>query len=71
MEGLSGGFVYGPGGSGLITPRLGMSPLPSGASTPALRALGRSGGPDMDSPQLDGHHLNGGFGLVQRAVEGV
>ncbi|TFK46636.1 hypothetical protein OE88DRAFT_1637889 [Heliocybe sulcata] len=35
FEGLSGGFVYGAGGSGLITPRLGMSPLPSGGNTPA------------------------------------
>lgn len=34
MEGISGGFVYGAGGSGLITPRLGMSPLASGFSTP-------------------------------------
>ena len=35
MEGLSGGFVYGAGGSGLITPRLGMSPMASGFNTPA------------------------------------
>ncbi len=35
MEGISGGFVYGAGGSGLITPRLGISPLPSGFNTPA------------------------------------
>lgn len=35
MEGLSGGFVYGAGGSGLITPHLGISPLPSGFNTPA------------------------------------
>ncbi|EPQ57784.1 hypothetical protein GLOTRDRAFT_71665 [Gloeophyllum trabeum ATCC 11539] len=35
FEGLSGGFVYGAGGSGLITPRLGMSPSPSGRNTPA------------------------------------
>ena len=33
LEGLSGGFVYGAGGSGLITPRLG-SPQPSGMTTP-------------------------------------
>ena len=30
MEGISGGFVYGAGGSRLITPRMGISPLPSG-----------------------------------------
>jgi hypothetical protein len=35
MEGLSGGFVYGIGGSGYITPRMGMSPNPSGANSPA------------------------------------
>lgn len=35
MEGLSGGFVYGAGGSGLITPRFGLSPLHSGFNTPA------------------------------------
>lgn len=43
MEGLSGGFVYGAGGSGLITPRLGGSPLPSGFSTPSHSAI-----PPMD-----------------------
>ena len=35
MEGISGGFVYGAGGSGLITPRIGISPLPSGFNTPS------------------------------------
>ncbi len=34
MESLSGGFVYGAGGSGFITPRMWMSPLPSGSSSP-------------------------------------
>ncbi|KAJ8589697.1 hypothetical protein M405DRAFT_817576 [Rhizopogon salebrosus TDB-379] len=33
MEGLSGGFVFGAGGSGLITPGW-ASPLPSGGNTP-------------------------------------
>jgi len=33
MEGLSGGFVFGAGGSGLITPGWD-SPLPSGGNTP-------------------------------------
>jgi len=32
--GLSGGFAYGPGVSGLITPGYGMSPTQSGLSTP-------------------------------------
>lgn len=39
MEGISGGFVYGAGGSGLITPRLGISPLHSGFNTPASHKL--------------------------------
>lgn len=34
MEGLSGGFVYGAGGSGLITPGLLHSPMHSGSNTP-------------------------------------
>ncbi|KAG6828107.1 hypothetical protein H0H92_009192 [Tricholoma furcatifolium] len=36
MDGLSGGFLFGAGGSGLITPRYGMSPSQSGANTPAV-----------------------------------
>jgi len=35
MEGLSGGFVFGAGGSGLITPGWLPSPLPSGHSSPS------------------------------------
>lgn len=35
MDGLTGGFLFGAGGSGLITPRLGMSPMHSGNNTPA------------------------------------
>ncbi|GLB34598.1 putative fungal specific transcription factor [Lyophyllum shimeji] len=38
MDGLSGGFLFGAGGSGLITPRFGMSPTQSGANTPARGA---------------------------------
>ncbi|KAL0946465.1 hypothetical protein HGRIS_012685 [Hohenbuehelia grisea] len=34
MEVLSGGFIFGAGGSGLITPRLGLTPLQSGSNTP-------------------------------------
>ncbi|KAG5653537.1 hypothetical protein H0H81_012478 [Sphagnurus paluster] len=34
MDGLSGGFLFGAGGSGLITPGFGMSPMHSGANTP-------------------------------------
>jgi len=35
MDGLTGGFLFGAGGSGLITPGLGLSPLASGTNTPA------------------------------------
>ncbi|KAJ8517191.1 hypothetical protein ONZ45_g5575 [Pleurotus djamor] len=35
MEALSGGFVFGAGGSGLITPRLGITPIQSGTNTPS------------------------------------
>jgi hypothetical protein len=49
MEGLSGGFVYGMGGSGLITPRLGMSPMASGGNSPAMAHLQAYGpGPGQD-----------------------
>ncbi|SJL12170.1 uncharacterized protein ARMOST_15591 [Armillaria ostoyae] len=36
MDGLSGGFVFGANGSGLITPRVGLSPYHSGANTPLM-----------------------------------
>ena len=35
MDVLSGGFVYGIGGSGMITPRMGGTPAHSGSNTPA------------------------------------
>ena len=35
---LSGGFVYGIGGSGIITPRIGGTPAQSGANTPGRAA---------------------------------
>ncbi|KAF8643779.1 hypothetical protein AX16_008798 [Volvariella volvacea WC 439] len=35
LDGLSGGFVFGVGGSGLITPHLGRSPAQSGSNTPS------------------------------------
>ncbi|KAF8635502.1 hypothetical protein AX17_003892 [Amanita inopinata Kibby_2008] len=38
LDGLAGGFVFGAGGSGMITPRIGQSPLDSGANTPARGA---------------------------------
>ena len=40
MDGLSGGFVFGANGSGLITPRFGGSPAQSGANTPGRMSGG-------------------------------
>lgn len=40
MDGLSGGFVFGANGSGLITPRFGGSPMQSGANTPGRMSGG-------------------------------
>ncbi|KAJ4478491.1 fungal-specific transcription factor domain-containing protein [Lentinula aciculospora] len=39
LDGLTGGFVFGAGGSGLITPHIGLTPTPSGQNTPS-RGLG-------------------------------
>ncbi|KAF8621511.1 hypothetical protein AX15_007741 [Amanita polypyramis BW_CC] len=38
MDGLTGGFVFGVGGSGVITPRMGGTPAISGVNTPARGA---------------------------------
>ncbi|KAJ3850230.1 fungal-specific transcription factor domain-containing protein [Lentinula lateritia] len=35
LDGLTGGFVFGAGGSGLITPHVGLTPTPSGQNTPS------------------------------------
>ena len=48
MESLSGGFVYGAGGSGFITPRLWMTPLPSGSSSPVRPGHGHGHGHHQD-----------------------
>ncbi|OCH93849.1 hypothetical protein OBBRIDRAFT_723939 [Obba rivulosa] len=50
MESLSAGFVYGAGGSGLITPRMFMSPIPSGMATPAR---GGERPPEFTQEKLD------------------
>jgi len=42
LEGLSGGFVFGAGGSGLITPRWGQTPVASGNNTPPSGGQGSS-----------------------------
>lgn len=62
MEGLSGGFVYGAGGSGLITPHFGMSPLASGANTPA------HGKPTSELTQ---HKIDAAFDLSRVASDGI
>ncbi|KAL1743695.1 fungal-specific transcription factor domain-containing protein [Schizophyllum fasciatum] len=47
---MSGGFVFGPGGSGLITPRLGLTPAHSGHNTPSRGGLqGPPGHHDLSS----------------------
>ena len=51
MEGISGGFVYGAGGSGLITSRLG-SPIVSGSNTPTAGNRG---------PEFTQNKLNAAF----------
>ncbi|KIJ69217.1 hypothetical protein HYDPIDRAFT_79437 [Hydnomerulius pinastri MD-312] len=56
MEGLSGGFVFGAGGSGLITPGWLPSPLPSGSNTPSRDPNGA----------IDYSHQNLGAALMQR-----
>ena len=35
MEGLCGGFVFGAGGSGIITPRWDQTPIGSGPGSPS------------------------------------
>jgi len=67
MDGLSGGFLFGAGGSGLITPRIGvMSPEISGTNTPAGMGLGggcgMSGGGVGQQQPLMQMKLNTAFG---------
>lgn len=52
LDGLSGGFVFGAGGSGLITPRLGMTPTHSGHNSP---------GHDFESGDLSHFGTNASF----------
>jgi len=55
MDGLSGGFLFGVGGSGLITPRLGGTPHQSGRNTPS-KGL-------MDNPSVTESGLPTGMNL--------
>ncbi|KIJ16877.1 hypothetical protein PAXINDRAFT_168319 [Paxillus involutus ATCC 200175] len=57
MDGLCGGFVFGAGGSGLITPGWLPSPLPSGSNTPSR---------DLNSGGIDYTQQNLGSALMQR-----
>ncbi|KAJ8092554.1 hypothetical protein PM082_006879 [Marasmius tenuissimus] len=52
MDGLTGGFVFGAGGSGLITPRIGLTPVQSGQNTP------KKGSARGSSPSKPVDHLN-------------
>ncbi|KAH9931689.1 uncharacterized protein BXZ73DRAFT_90131 [Epithele typhae] len=60
MESLSGGFVYGAGGSGFITPGMWMSPLPSGATSPVRNANAHHDGGDV---QMEGQQLTSPIGV--------
>ncbi|KAI0822788.1 fungal-specific transcription factor domain-containing protein [Trametes gibbosa] len=63
LESLSGGFVYGAGGSGLITPRMWMSPLPSGANTPARGGAEHAHHGHQPNHGQQGQGANGELGL--------
>ncbi|KAG8970236.1 hypothetical protein FRC03_010426 [Tulasnella sp. 419] len=54
FDGLSGGFVYGPGGSGFITPKF-ATPVASGANSPHQPGM---------APPLTPGSLNAAFGKV-------
>ncbi|KAG6908580.1 hypothetical protein DXG01_004066 [Tephrocybe rancida] len=59
MDGLTGGFLFGAGGSGLITPRFGLSPVQSGTNTPGSRG----------GLTLTQHSINAAFGQDGAKVE--
>ncbi|KAJ2933127.1 hypothetical protein H1R20_g3975, partial [Candolleomyces eurysporus] len=65
VDGFSGGFVFGTGGSGLITPRFGISPEQSGANTP-----GRHGLYHQQGSQLTQHSINAAFNKNQTLKDG-
>ncbi|KAF7986615.1 hypothetical protein HWV62_26410 [Athelia sp. TMB] len=55
LEGISGGFLYGAGGSGLITPRWGQTPLGSGQNSPVR------GTATLPPSDLTQHKINAAF----------
>jgi len=57
LETLSNGFVYGAGGSGLITPRMWMSPLPSIANTPSRNGDSRGGEYMQDKTEDNSYNM--------------
>ncbi|KAL0577102.1 hypothetical protein V5O48_004894 [Marasmius crinis-equi] len=61
LDGLTGGFVFGAGGSGLITPRIGLTPVQSGQNTPK-KSPARG-----NSPSKVVDHLNLAAALQQEA----
>jgi len=61
MDGFSGGCVFGTGGSGLITPRFGLSPVQSGVNTPLVHA----------SHSLTQGSINMAFDHVGQAKDGI
>lgn len=66
MDGFSGGFVFGAGGSGLITPRFGISPMHSGTNTPGRHAFHHH----HQQSQLTQHSINAAFKNKQVEDEG-
>lgn len=60
MDSLSGGFVFGVGGSGLITPHIGGTPVQSGANTPARlqNAVQMNIGTVYDGQMKDGSKID-------------
>ncbi|KAF6763809.1 fungal-specific transcription factor domain-containing protein [Ephemerocybe angulata] len=66
MDGFSGGFVFGAGGSGLITPRFGISPMHSGTNTPGRHAFHHH----HQQSQLTQHSINAAFKNKQVDDEG-
>ena len=60
MDGLSGGFLFGAGGSGLITPRMGEL-SPDGTNTPAGMGMGGGGNVGQQQP-LSQMKINTAFG---------
>jgi len=58
--------VFGAGGSGLITPRFGMSPMQSGANTPGRMSYGQH-----SNSMLTQHSINAAFKNQKLKEKGI